>query len=77
MLAVDVEVLIQKSFYTFQQQRALPDLRSKQQALLAQLSSADLALEQSDLVSELHAAMHSAASDRPPFLIGPPLTRGR
>lgn len=50
----DIETLIQKSFYTFQQLRALPDL----QAELADLGSRirEIKIAKEALVTELHAA---------------------
>ena len=36
---VDVEMLIQKSFYTFQQQKALPELKARHAQLLSELAA--------------------------------------
>ena len=52
-------MLIQKSFYTFQQQKALPQLRSEQKALYDELNSDGLALSNPELAMELHATIHS------------------
>ena len=60
---VDVEMLISKSFYTFQQQKALPQLRSEHQVLVDQLSSsADLIVENREVVAELHGALYNEAT---------------
>ena len=57
-------MLIQKSFYTYQQQLALPGLRREQKVLIDRLSSPDLKLEQLELVTELHATQHSELTIR-------------
>ena len=53
----DIEMLIQKSFYTFQLQQARPDLEKRQRELLALLSSADLAVPNESRVVELNALL--------------------
>ena len=61
----DVELLIQKSFYTFQQQAALPQLQAHHKRLLAQLSSdEELVVSDLEAATELHATLYSEATLR-------------
>ena len=59
---VDVEMLIRKSFYTFQQQKQLPDLKAREGSLGDALAAPELALEAAEATAELHAALFSEAS---------------
>jgi len=52
----DVELLITKSFYTYQLQRRLPELQRDQRALAARLASAEMQLADEALLLELHQA---------------------
>ena len=52
-------MLIQKSFYTFQQQKALPGLRAEHQGHLERLSSPELVMDDLEAVAELHAALYA------------------
>ena len=60
----DVETLISKSFYTFQQMRTLPDLEASLKAVCARRGSEEAALPNEGTVAELHAAMLAEASLR-------------
>lgn len=52
----DVETLIQKSFYTFQQLQSLPVLQAELAEVLAKLNSPELKIPKEARVAELHAA---------------------
>ena len=56
---VDVEMLIQKSFYTYQQQLSLPMLRAEQRSLMDALSAPEIQLDRLEAVTELHATLFS------------------
>ncbi|KAG8468908.1 hypothetical protein KFE25_007426 [Diacronema lutheri] len=51
----DVQLLMQKSFHTFQAEKALPALDAKREALEAELAAARLALPHAELCDELAA----------------------
>ena len=52
----DVELLITKSFYTYQLQRRLPELQRSQRELAARLASPEMQLDDEALLLELHQA---------------------
>ena len=60
----DVEMLIQKSFYTFQQQAALPQLQARHQQLMRRLGSAELTLPNLEIATELNATIYAEAALR-------------
>ena len=62
----DVEMLISKSFYTFQLQQALPVMQAQQRALAARLASAELQVADEQLVTELYQAIERPV---PPLLL--------
>jgi hypothetical protein len=49
----DVELLISKSFYTFQLQKALPAMQAQQRALVARLATPEMAIADEALLTEL------------------------
>ena len=49
----DVELLISKSFYTFQLQKALPAMQAQQRALAARLATPEMAIADEALLTEL------------------------
>ena len=58
----DVERLIQMSFYTFQQQAALPQLQARHKQLMARLATDEtLQLDALEACTELHATLYSEA----------------
>jgi ATP-dependent RNA helicase DOB1 len=62
---VDVEMLIQKSFYTFQQQKALPELRAELHRLGTELAAPELTLAaDAQAAHELHGALYAERSVR-------------
>ena len=52
----DVEMLISKSFYTFQQLRALPDLQAQLAEVQRQMKAPENKVPHEALVTELHSA---------------------
>lgn len=58
----DVELLISKSFHTFQLQKALPAMQAQQRALAARLAAPEMAIADEALLTELlQVPLHRAA----------------
>ena len=56
----DIEMLISKSFYTFQLQRSLPEMETAHRRLLATLQSTEWKLENETTLAELHATLKAS-----------------